>query len=221
MSVPFPNISQLGRIRTKDGWSYQITPDDVLWLARSSKFEGGSKPATLWTYAQRLANHRGSSLTNLVRAHSQPVNPIWASLTGAGCVAHPDKCTPEQLARRAQASTATWESLSTAPTVLAWAQAKLPNPAPRSTDFADQTVGASFVRRHTDSRIVLDAGNIYIAEGPSTAGSGGGAPTHWDPDYVTIAYAGHVAGPAASGGVGGVAGIVVLIAAWGLWKWLA
>lgn len=191
--MPLPTIDKLGRIVAKDGWSYQLTPDDVLWLARSAKFEGGSKPATLWTYAQRLANRHGASMTNLVRAHSQPVNPDWASLDAPGCVRHPELCTPTQLARRQQASTATWDSLATAPTVLAWAQASLSNPAPRSTDFADQTVGQHFLDRHPDSRKVLDAGNIYIAEGPSTAPRGGS--TSWaDGDFVTIHYGGKVAG---------------------------
>lgn len=189
-----PTIDQLGSIKTKDGWIYKITPDDVLWLARSSAFEGGNHEAVLWTYAQRLANHRGASLMKLVRAHSQPVNPIWASLDAPGCLKHPEKCTASQLARRAQASSAPWETLKSAPVVLAWAQSKVPNNAPRSTDFADQTVGSSFLHRHPDSKMVLDAGNIYIAEGSSTAGKGGGPPVSWSSDYVTIEYAGRVSG---------------------------
>jgi hypothetical protein len=185
-----PTIDQLGSIRTKDGWHYQIVPDDVLWLARSSKFEGGSHSAVLWTYAQRLANHRGASLMNLVRGHSQPVNPIWASLDAPGCLKHPEKCTESQLARRRQASSAPWESLATADLVLSWAQGKVPNNAPRSTDFADQTVGGSFLKKHPDSKLVLDQGNLYIAEGASTAGKGGGPPVSWPDNYVTIFFGG-------------------------------
>jgi hypothetical protein len=186
-----PVASQLGRIRTADGWSYQITPEDALWLARSIQYEGGNKNATLWTYAQRLANRQGSNLASLVRAHSQPVNPIWASMSGSGCVAHPDRCTPSQLARRQEAASRSWDSLPSAPTVLRWAQARTPNAVPRATDFADATVSASFMRRNPQSRIVMRDGNWYLSEGGDSAPRGGSI--GWPENYVTIEHEGHTA----------------------------
>lgn len=188
-----PTASQLGTIRTSDGWSYRLTPEDVLWLARAAKYEGGSKPATLWTYAQRLALHRSMSMTDLVRGHSETVNPIWASVTGSGCQRVPSECTPDRLATRARAASATWDSLSTAPTVLAWAQAQVPNPVPRATDFAVDAPGnpvvTNFLARHPDAHVVLNSGNIYIAEGATSS---------WPADFVTIEYNGRVVGAGSS-----------------------
>jgi hypothetical protein len=205
-----PSGSELGKIKSKDGWQYQITPEDVLWLARSVECEGGNRVATMWTYAQRLASRRGSSLAALVRGHSQPVNPIWASMTGSGCVAHPDRCTAAQLARRAECASKAWDSLTDHAQVLEFAQAGIPDPVPGATDFADATVSASWLLHHPDSAIVLRSGNWYIAEGRSTAPRAGG-PTHWDPDYVTIEYNGRVAGPSIAGRLAAATTIPVYI----------
>jgi len=186
-----PAPAQLGRIKTADGWSYQITPEDALWIARSIQYEGGNRIATLWTYAQRLAQRRGTNLATLVRGHSQPVNPMWASATASGCVAHPDRCTPAQLARRQEAATRQWDDLSSASTVLRWAQAYTPNVVPRATDFADATVSRHFLSQNPQARVVMRDGNWYLAEGADSAPRGGSI--GWPENYVTIEYESRVA----------------------------
>jgi hypothetical protein len=57
---------------------YEITPEDILWMARAATCEGvSSAAASLWTWASRLVFTRSNDLTRLIRAHSQPVNPVW------------------------------------------------------------------------------------------------------------------------------------------------
>lgn len=64
-AATIPAQSELGHI-IGGGYTYQITPDDVLWLARAVSQEGGSHAATAWTYAQRLISRRSSSKTSRV-----------------------------------------------------------------------------------------------------------------------------------------------------------
>jgi hypothetical protein len=219
--MALPVASELGTIRSLDGWSYRITPDDLLWLARSVEYEGGDPVATAWTYAQRLASFRSSSLAALVRAHSQPVNPDWASLDAPGCVRAPERCHPRQRADgtwtrdplevRAEARTAPWSSLSVGPMLARWAQASVPNPVPRATDFADAEVSSSFLRRHPDARVVKRSGNWYLSEGPSSAPA---RPSNaWPANFVSIAYGSRVA-TAAAAGLGLVGFGVVAFLAW-------
>ncbi len=177
-----------GTIRSADGFVYVLTPEDLLWLARAAQYEGGTSPeSTLWTYASRLVDHRGTSMKALVRSHSQPLNPDWASLDSPGCRRSPERCRPrlradgtytrDPLEVRAEARNAPWESLETRELALDWAAGRVPNPSPRSTDFADEEVSRSFLERHPDARVVRRAGNWYIAEGSSV---------DWPRDFVTI-----------------------------------
>lgn len=200
-----PDQSELGRIRTADGRVYQITPEDVLWLARSIKYEGGNHAATAWTYAWRLMVKRWSrGLAALVRAHSQPVNPAWDEASDPLCQAHPERCTEQALARRAEAASRTWESLgSIAVLVLDWAQAKVPNPAPRAVDFADPQVSQSYLNRNPTAQVVLRTRNWYIADRQALA---------LPDDFVTIEYEGRTAGARTNGFVMG-AGVGLTISA--------
>jgi hypothetical protein len=98
------------------GVSYRITPTDVLWLKRMIVGEGGDRPsrrsvaALLWAMANyhmlvegpRGARPRFSTLTALLRAYSQPLNPLWSSATTSKCQAYPHLCTSTHLARRAR-----------------------------------------------------------------------------------------------------------------------
>jgi hypothetical protein len=185
------------RIVRKDGRAYTLTQNDLLWAARAAKYEGGSPAASLWAWAWRfMVNGSGSgSFANLVRAHSQPVNPLWDEATDEKCIANPDRCTPAALARRHEAATATWESLPRSITslVTSWAEARVPNPAPRANNFADAEVSRYFLSRpaNAGATVVLRDGNWYIAERNTQA---------LPADYVTIEHAGSIAGPVAAGG---------------------
>jgi hypothetical protein len=213
--------SELGQIRTKDGYRYQVTPEDVLWLARSVQFEGGDHASTIWTYAQLQAKRRrSSSLAALVRAHSQPINPLWDEATDAKCQQHADRCTPEMLERRRVARTTPWGSLRAGvrDMVLRWARAELPNPVPRSVDFADPAVSRSFINRNPGTQVVLAAGNWYLAT-PDVLS--------WPADFVTMAFEGRETAAAAGGqvlavgvGVGAAAlAVTAAFAGWAYWKY--
>jgi hypothetical protein len=141
-----------GKIVTRDGWEYQITPEDVLWAARAARCEGGGEEgevATLWTWTARFAlptfRRRYATLASLIQAHSQPVNPIWRR-TGSKCEPggqfHGSRyCTPEKLSRREECAIRTWPTISPLlrQKVEKWARAELPNPLPTAVDFASST----------------------------------------------------------------------------------
>jgi hypothetical protein len=206
MTIP----SCLGRIVTRDGYAYQITPDDVLWLARSVHKEGGNHTATIWTYLQRqAAGRRSSSLASLVLAHSQPVNPRWRAdgefCRPGGEYAGSQYCTPQQLEARAANAVRPWSQIpqSVRDAVVSAVTARTPNPVPNATDFADPTVSAGFLRRNPEARVVLRAGNWYIDERRVSS-------------PVEIELDGRRVG-AAAGGVG-LALAAALVAGYAVWR---
>lgn len=195
-----------------------MTPNDMLWLARSTEAEGGTAPAaTIWTYAQRqVAASRTGSLADLVRAHSQPMNPIWSSPSGSGCVSDPPKCTPAILAHRLAAQSKPWSNIASGvrEKVVCFATGLLPNPVPGAVDFAAPATAQSWLTRNAGGRVVLQAGNWYVATAPSS---------RWPANQVTINYDGRVAGASTlATGVGVVAVAAVVtggaLLALGLWK---
>lgn len=181
--------SRLGTIVSLDGYRYQITPTDVLWLARSVQYEGGNSLATAWTYAQRqVLFRRTRSLASLVLGHSQPVNPEWrrdgSFCRPGGRYYGQDNCSEVRLARRDEAAILPWSRIDPEITdmLLRWAQGQTTNPVPRATDFADAAVSASFLERYPGSEVVLRAGNWYIAERTSSTHDS----TRWPPGFVQI-----------------------------------
>jgi len=210
-SVP----DNLGTIQTKSGWTYDLTPGDLLWLARAVEAEGGTRPdATIWTFAQDFALHHGDSFTSLIRSYSQPVNPIWSSPTASGCVAHPDMCSPAKLAHRADVQSKPWSSIAAGvrSKVVAFAQAALPNPVPRAVEFAADAVAKAYVSRNPGSRIIMSArGNDYIVTQ---------ATADWAPDQVTVTFQGRVS-KVTSPTLAIVIGVGVVTAAGGFayWAW--
>lgn len=177
-----PIPQRLGRI-VSGSYAYQITPTDVLWLARSVHKEGGSYAATIWTYLQRqAANRRSSSLASLVLSHSQPVNPLWRrdgeKCRPGGPYAEQDNCAPRLLDERDANAVRPWEAIpeEVRAAVVAAVTARLANPVPRATDFADQAVSQSFLRRNPGARLVLKVVasrcpgcNWYLDEGIVTS----------------------------------------------------
>ena len=181
------------------GFSYRLTPDDVLWLARSAAFEG-DPAAVVWTYAQRLTlpEFRGWSMARLVQGHSQPTNPRWGR-DGDFC-RRPDgicwqtdapgkcfdqagasMCSDERLRRRDQARSVTWASLgiSVRSIVERFATARLSNPVPRSVDFA-----AGYVSGRDGLEVVKRLRNTFWSNPSSRS---------WSADRVRIELGGRVA----------------------------
>jgi hypothetical protein len=188
---------EYGLIVSSDGWSYQLTPDDILWLARSVDFEGGTSPAAvIWTYAQRFAlpdvRRNYSTLKGLVRAHSQPINPIW-SRTGSKCAPGgpyhgKPECSEARLARRDRASSIPWEEISprVRDLVVKFSRAELPNPVPRSVEFAQGSESrgdtvTGYIGRNPAARVLMKAGNWFIGTARSLA---------WPDDHVTVRFGG-------------------------------
>ena len=190
---------RLGRIVTANGYSYQITPDDVLWLARSVHKEGREPTyaPTIWTYFQRQAAYRrSSSLASLVLAHSQPVNPEWRRdgrfCRPGGQYNTSPKCAPARLQERADNAIRSWGEIPPAvrTAVLEAVTAVLPNPVPRATDFADQEVSQGFLGRNPSARLISKVVssqcprcNWYLAERVSR---------DWPENFVRIDFDGTV-----------------------------
>lgn len=208
--MPYPLLglgsvsSSFGQIKTKDGWSYQITPDDVLWAARAAQCEGSGgegEKATMWTWAARFALpnfRRYGSLAALIRAHSQPVNPLWArggSRCGPGGQYAGDTrfCSDSQLRNRELCAGRSWENINprTRDTVTKWATARLPNPVPRAVDFASSSI-RSQSGDHEVARFRSGSSgpyNVFYSEAGSRS---------LPADYVTVHHEGRVAGPGVS-----------------------
>lgn len=91
---------------------YTLSDTDVLWLARGFIGEGGEgctrkeASALFWCWMDRfmLVNGRwlqeGWDFVQLLRAHSQPLNPLWSDASTEKCRANPTYCTPDKIARR-------------------------------------------------------------------------------------------------------------------------
>ena len=196
-----PNRRQpYAAIQFRDGTRYQLTPEDVLWTARAVVYEGGEPADVLWTLAQRFVMQRRTypTYTAFVRAFSQPVNPAWARdgefCRPGGPYRKTAYCEESKLARRDEAIHATWTDLAAKDAgavedTLLWANAALPNPLPRATNFAAPDEAASYLARVPGAKLLAKRHNWYIAESWSRG---------WHPDYVMMRSA-------ASGAEAGIA----------------
>ena len=177
------------KIVVKGGGSYQLTHNDVLWLARSAVYEGGDPRDVVWTEVQRFIGMRKNYATfaEFVQAFSQPINPDWRRdglfCRPGGKYAGRTECNPGALNKRDIAAAATLADLAkkdpeAVDVVLRFAAAGVANPVPRSTNFADPTVSAHFLAKNPNAKVIKRAGNVYIME-PHAAG--------WDRNHVVLA----------------------------------
>lgn len=175
--------SKLSVIQSKGGYSYQITPEDVIWLARSVQHESGNHAATAWTYAQRMVMARARSLKRMLQAHSQPINPIWrrdgSKCRPGGAYHGRDECSERRLAARDRAATMPWEDIrpEVRTLVVNFVTGQVPNNVPRAANFANAPVTQGYLSRNPASRVVLREGNWYITEA---------ATNDWPDDFVTL-----------------------------------
>lgn len=203
-------------IRVKDGFRYQITEEDYLWLGRSLDGEGPNTAGYTWAYLQKFAGFRSTreryrTLTNFIRAYSQPVNPIWA-YGGSRCPAPvPGTDCDESLLRR-RAAISSLNPSQFEPEVTAALNALragvLPNPVGRAVDFATCPRVEPHVAQN-NWQITSRVGGCFVSTPASRA---------WPDDWVTIAPSG-IANLAAWG-IGG-AGVLLLVGAGGFaaWAW--
>lgn len=177
----------LGKIKSKEGFEYQLTRDDLLWAGRMLFGESSSnigRKAVLWCMAQRLAwagNRRRGAFKKLVKDYSQPINPKWRnevveageeSLVGHFC--HPTRgtkrnegrCGPDRLARRMRVSTKQWDELpgSLQLVIKNWSEGHLANPVPGAVDFAQAraTVGGRRVTTREQALARLRERNLKL-----------------------------------------------------------
>ena len=128
---------QGGALHGPVGDPIPLTNADKLWLARAIVGESGgtnrrAAAAVTWAMAQNLmlvgsSPPRMSTFTGIIRAYSQPVNPIWEN-----------RGTAAQQARRARIRTLGWSSIpqTTRSVVDDFWAGTLENPVPEMVDFA-------------------------------------------------------------------------------------
>jgi hypothetical protein len=95
------------RLRGQDMTPYTITPDDSIWLARAVEAEGPiqAQVAAALVNGFCFVRSRGytKSLTQFIRAYSQPINPRWFT-TGDLFVASLESKTPSERAEASKAA---------------------------------------------------------------------------------------------------------------------
>jgi hypothetical protein len=215
----------LGKLVAKDGWTYQFTPTDLLWMTRMAAFEGGNDPAeVLWTMAQAFSLHRRGTFTSFIQSYSQPINPKWLRSgscccgTGGGtCPRTPrcaePECSAEVDARRRYIQSVTMGELArTRPRAVertvAWVTARVPNKVPKAVEFANPRVSAGFLSRTPGSKLLKKSGNWFITTSRSRAA---------DTGTLKVAFEGRTAGASS-----GSAGLVLVAGAsalgYALWR---
>lgn len=185
--------------------SLALTDEDLLWAGRAAAREASSGlgwTAVLWSWAQRAAwlGDRGNGVpcrgqptlaftfTNVVRCHSQPVNPYWVNRGTAAQI---------RIRSYLQSAAASWASLESGAGpmeakpglkdhVYQWASGVLPNPVPRFADFSapgmsDVPSGAPVIggnafftepetRSWPDGYVRIEGGASPSSNGPLIAG---------------------------------------------------
>jgi hypothetical protein len=165
---------------TQGNWNYTLTPEDRLWAGRMITGEGAASeaPAVLWTMTQLFAPagqqvkyghpNRFPTFTSLIRAYSQPINPIWAA-DGSKCrpggdAAGTANCDTSKLARRDSIAAMPLDAMEPAKRVVLdkWFAGWLPNPVPNAIEFAAPNVSRSFLGRNPAWSALTQAGNWFL-----------------------------------------------------------
>jgi len=211
--------ARLGTLVAGD-YRYQLTAEDVIWLGRTLACESGGRREVMagvaWTYASLMTTTERSSLASLIQAHSQPLNPIWRR-DGSKCRA-PDgewfdrcytsssgreicPCSDAALERRERCATLRWDQLaeSVRETVTAFVAGVLPNPVPRSVNFA------AGLRGRTGAELVREVGSTQFWSSPTSR--------RWPANFVRIVGPTGSSAPELVASAGGNAGATLLVVA--------
>ena len=202
-------------IRVKDGFRYTITDEDYLWLGRSLDGEGPNVAGYAWAYMQKFAGFpsartRYRTLTNFIRAYSQPVNPIWMR-GGSRCpVPVPGTDCDERLLQRREAKASLHPSQFPVEVIAALAALRagvLPNPVGRAVDFATcERVDPRVAQNNW--QVTSRVGGCFVSTPASRA---------WPDDWVTIAPSISLNLPVLGIGVGTT--VLVLAGGFAAWAW--
>ncbi|MCA9604912.1 MAG: hypothetical protein KC619_04935 [Myxococcales bacterium] len=178
-------------------WRYPLTDRDVLWAGRMVQGETNARAgraddalAVLWTMTQlfspagqegKYGRQRFGDFTSLIRAYSQPINPLWLGdgmfCRPGGRAAGTEACAADRLARRARLQQTPWRELDAElrQVVLDWAAGRTNNPVPGAVEFAAESVAASFLARNPGAVRVARIHNTFVA----TEGSQGWSVMPW------------------------------------------
>lgn len=229
MAVDFSSLP-LPVIRTKDGsFSYQMTGDDLLTLARSLRKEekAGTNRESVgrlaWCYAQRLVLYPTMApFKRMVTNHSQPINPAWfpdGTYCKPGGEYHGEQPCASAASRPANAAYA-WDRMDprTQQYIFDWASGAIPNSIPRGTDFAAADLVARKIAGGRPWNVVYQgipgSTNTIVDEPGSRAWSSA--------DWVQLQVNGKVVGADADyrikSLVGPVAVIGAIAGAWAAWR---
>jgi len=180
-----------GKISFND-FEYTVTADDRLWMGRMLIGETGESGwdsrdpaeqeakrqagvAVLYSVAERFASNpslrsnTGNTFTGVMRAFSQPINPIWSSLSacsnGRGCCgSEGTMCTPAHLSRRQRIQSKSWNALPEGVRSLVddFIAGRVTNPIPGYNDFAAAThISQSALNSSVVTPINI-GGNMFI-----------------------------------------------------------
>ncbi|MCB9565609.1 MAG: hypothetical protein H6710_00005 [Myxococcales bacterium] len=166
-------------------WRYPLTDRDVLWAGRMVQGETNARAgraddalAVLWTMTQlfspagqrdKYGRQRFGDFTSLIRAYSQPINPLWLGdglfCRPGGRAAGTEACAVDRLARRARLQQTPWRELDVElrQVVLDWAAGRTDNPVPGAVEFAAESVAASFLARNPAAVRVARIHNTFVA----------------------------------------------------------
>jgi hypothetical protein len=155
--------------------SYQITQDDMVWMARAIWGEVNRDPAAwaradvqkgaaavLWAFANNymtVGRKRQifSTFGDFVQAYSQPINPRWDESSDTKCQQVPSMCTADRLAFRQALRAKGWNTfpVELQNVVTRFVQGTLYNPIGRRTDFRAANTGYQ-----PGDRMIV-AGNVF------------------------------------------------------------
>lgn len=156
-------------------WHFHDT--DKVWAARMVVGESGTSDmhagaAVLWALAQRWVTKAGfqnMSFTSLMRAFSQPINPIWSSIGGSGCQRSPAQCSMEALARRQTIQSTSWSRIPAAVRTLVedFFVGRVANPVPGYNNFA---AAGHVSGSNSELPAVTIGGNTFVRDSGSLVG---------------------------------------------------
>jgi hypothetical protein len=159
-------------------WSF--TEDDKLWMGRMLVGETGGESrsamaAVAWSVITRWVTKpvfQDMSLTQVMRAFSQPINPKWADMGAAGCQRSPGMCSEQALARRRRITNMSWSEMPSATTsfVEAFARGHIADPTPGYNNFAAAGSISSSTLSSSELPPITIGGNTFIRDPGSLQG---------------------------------------------------
>lgn len=212
-------MTSVGTITSEAGFVYELTEDDLLWLARAAKYEGRNEVATMWALAQRfvevreMGSTRYPTLKSLVLAYAQPVNPIWrrdGSMCRPGGTWY-DRCNDAGYCPCAENRLDVRDRAATDPVpdqlalARAWARGQVPNPVPRAVHYATRWLVEPKLESGELHTLVLDDDNWYASDDTSAA---------WSVNHVRVSGTGARPNVGLWVGLGLGATALVGLAAW-------